>query len=427
MTDVKMEVDYCNRCRCQFCGEYCATYQVHRWVPFSARGRMDSAWALQERIVEYSGDLRDTIYTCQLCRRCHEACSSALPGKIDIPETMIQLRNDIVTNHPELEPKVFRDLCKNIVKMGNVIGVDSKEKNVWAKKLNLRDSGPTVFWATCMNPLMGYFEVALKSSKKYNISMEKMIGMNKGFKKFGIDRIVRMLSDAAFNSSESYRQTLVHAVEILQHIGIDVGYLSDEPCCGLALHTYGHLDEFEKHSQKTFEHFQNKGVKEIIGLNPPCLTALRDEYPKYNEDYDLDVKHLLEPVAQKVQDGQLKLTSKQALKVTYHDPCYMTRYMNVIEQPRTILNNIEGVTLVETENAGKITNCCGGGGPEVKYSDISINMGIRRAKELLATDPDIILTSCPICLVMLKIGVEQAGSSVVVEDITDFIHRSLPV
>ncbi len=426
---IAQDIEYCERCRCHFCTEYCASYQVSKWLPWSARGRMDISRYLNEGSLIFDENVRDAIYTCQLCRRCSEHCSAVLPNdrKIDVAETMVLMRNEIVTKHPELEPDVFREMCANMKECGAMVATTPKEKTAWVKGLDLREGGERIFFASCMNPLMGYFAMALESAQKYKMSMTGLLKAEKGMRKLKLDKVFRSIADTALKSNEGYVQTLRSSVKILQKLGLEVGYLADEPCCGAALHTYGHLDDFQAHSQKTWATLKQQGVREIIMINPICQGIMASVYPQFVEGWDITCRHLWEVVAEKIQSQDISLESPQERTVTFHDPCYAARYVNQIEPPRVILNNTRNIRFVEAEYHGRFTNCCGGGGAEVKYSELTTKMATNRVKELLETGADTIVTSCPICVVMLKLGVKEAGLKAEVMDIAEFIASGLQI
>lgn len=424
---INRDIDYCERCRCQFCTEYCASYQVTKRLPWSARGRLDIARYLRDGEMEFDEQVRDAVYTCQLCKRCYEHCSAVLPDhkRIDVAEMMVFFRNEIVTKHPGLEPDVFRDMCENMKTCGAIVATSAKEKAAWAKDLGLLEGGERIFYASCMNPLMGYFEMALKTSEKIGMSMKGLIKAEKGIRKLKLDKVLRGIANSALHSNDIYLETLRNSVKILQKLDINVGYLSDEPCCGAALHTYGHLGDFKEHAKKTFQALKEKGIREVIMINPICQGIMATVYPNFVDGWDIQCLSFLDIVAEKVKQQEIRLALGEELTVTYHDPCYGTRYLDQVTASREILKNIENLNFVEPEYHGKKTNCCGGGGPEVKYSELSMTMAKNRAVELLETGADKIITACPVCVVMLRLGVKEAGKKAEVLDLSDLICRAL--
>jgi len=115
--------------------------------------------------------------------------------------------------------------------------------------------------------------------------------------------------------------------------------------------------------------------------------------------------------------------------ITYHDPCILSRYLGLTEEPRQILRAIEGVQFVEVErNNEKWSTCCGGGGGfEVIFPEISHTLAANRVRELLATGASIIVTSCPGCLIQLKDGVKKLKArKVQVMDMADLLRSAMP-
>ena len=55
----------------------------------------------------------------------------------------------------------------------------------------------------------------------------------------------------------------------------------------------------------------------------------------------------------------MNLKTEEDVVVTYHDPCRLGRQMNIYEEPRDLVNAVEGVNLVEMEHTGEDALCCG--------------------------------------------------------------------
>ena len=97
--------------------------------------------------------------------------------------------------------------------------------------------------------------------------------------------------------------------------------------------------------------------------------------------------------------------------IAYHDPCYLSRYNGVYQEPREIIDRIPKAKFKEMERSKTTTFCCGGGGVhmwiEEQHGTTKINH--LRMDEVIETGADTIATSCPYCLQMLEEGIEQKG------------------
>jgi heterodisulfide reductase subunit D len=195
---------------------------------------------------------------------------------------------------------------------------------------------------------------------------------------------------------------------VLRNLGIQPGYLAeDEPCCGAPLHQAGLQTKFAENARRAYRTLKSSGVKRVIGIVPYCTHALVKLFPLYVDGYDLEVRHFLEIVAEKISSYKFRFPRK--VRVTYHDPCQLVRFMSLIEEPRRILKAIEGIELVETDwTKGEWATCCGGGGGfETVFPELSQVLAVNRVTELLETRPDIIVTHCPGCIMQLKDGLRQ--------------------
>jgi glycolate oxidase iron-sulfur subunit len=93
------------------------------------------------------------------------------------------------------------------------------------------------------------------------------------------------------------------------------------------------------------------------------------------------------------------------LVATYHDPCHASRGQGLTKEPREILNNIEGIEYREMPEADW---CCGGAGSyALSHYDLSQRVLDRKMENLKKTDADLLVTSCPACMIQLAYGVRR--------------------
>jgi heterodisulfide reductase subunit B len=317
----------------------------------------------------------------------------------------------------------------NVLEKGSLTGV-SANRAAWAKGLNLPLKAEYTFFAGCGYQHMKFVEGmmgALKNAEKFGLGVSKVMGMGKIFGKIGID-LTSITAKITASKEDPYTGILSKAVRVLQELGVDVGYLhEEEPCCGSPLYYTGFEDEYAEHAQKNYRILKSFGVKKIIGLVPACTSALRNIYPKYIDKYDLEVEHFLEVVARRLGETGKKLKLKEKRVVTYHEPCQLSRYLGLIKQPREIMKEIEGLELVEPDpdHRGEWSTCCGGGGLEVCFPELSERLGTRRVDDLLKTGATIIATSCPACVLQMSKAVEKLQVNVKVVDLVEILNEAL--
>ena len=317
----------------------------------------------------------------------------------------------------------------NVLAKGNLTGL-SEKKDLWAGNLNLPKQAEYTFFAGCGFQHMKYVEGmmgALKSAGKLGIGVGKAVGISKAFGKVGIN-LTGLTAKATASKEDPYTPVLVNSVNILKKLGITVGYLGDdEPCCGSPMYYAGFEDDYAKNARESYKKFKEAGVKKIIGLIPACTSSIKNNFPNYVDDFDLEVYHILEVIARQLQNGQAKPKAGKNMTVTYHDPCQLSRYMKITKEPRQILRSIEGIELVEpdAEEIGRWSTCCGGGNMETTHPELSARIGERRLEALQNTGASVIVTNCPACEMQLRHMVKKTGAKTEVMDIMQLLDESL--
>lgn len=331
------------------------------------------------------------------------------------------LRNVVPAGHIHIK--------ENVLEKDNLTGV-SESKALWAKDLDLPKKAKYTFFAACGYQHMKYVEgmmKALKSAGKMGMGMGKVVGIGKAFKKVGVD-LTNITAKMTASKDDPYTPVLISSVNLLRKLGVDVGYMyEDEPCCGSPTYYAGFESDYAEHAKKNYLVFKSFGIKNLIGLVPACTSALRDVYPKYVEGYDLEVQHVLEVAAKRLKETGIKPKVKEKIAVTYHDPCQLSRYLEITDEPRQIINTIEGVELIEPdlEQCGKWSTCCGGGGLEVTHPELSERIGMRRAEELLKTGANVIVSNCPACELQLTKIIKKMDANVAVIDLVRLLDEAL--
>ena len=332
-------------------------------------------------------------------------------------------------NERKLVPPGLSYIADNIRDSDNILGLPVEARAKWAEGLVFSSDRSTSFFAGCGYQYSSMLEplvTLVRTADRMSINPDLPVVLAGIPKKMGID-VAGIYTKVLSRDESSDSGVLRDAVRVLKHLGVDMAYLGrDEPCCGAPLYHTGLQREFAVNADKAFKRFRSLGVKKIIGIVPSCTYALRSLFTRTVPGYDIEVSHFIEEVAGKIKPGQFRYPGN--IKVAYHDPCQLGRYMGLIDQPRQVLRAIENVEPVEPEwTSGEWSTCCGGGGGfEVVFPDMSQTLAEGRVKELLDTGADILVTQCPGCLMQLKSGLKALKKDKVeVVDLATLLARSM--
>jgi glycolate oxidase iron-sulfur subunit len=112
-------------------------------------------------------------------------------------------------------------------------------------------------------------------------------------------------------------------------------------------------------------------------------------------------------------------SSADPITVTYHDPCHATRGQGLSKEPREILKKMPGIEYKELPEADW---CCGGAGSyALSHYDLSRRVLDRKMENLKKTGADVIVTSCPACMIQLSYGIRKHGLKVKVSHISQVV------
>ena len=194
----------------------------------------------------------------------------------------------------------------------------------------------------------------------------------------------------------------------------------DEGCCGSILLRIGQPEDAKSLAKINIETIKSRGYHEVVTSCPGCLRTMSSEYPKMVGTTPFKVRHISQFLIEKT-DELKKHLKPMNIKVVYHDPCHLGRYMGVYEEPRDLIKLVPSVELVEFKfNRAKALCCGSGGGVRSVFPDLSTE--VTRAiinDPFKTTGAQMIITACPFCNFSFK----EAGG-IEVMDLPEFLLRA---
>jgi len=210
---------------------------------------------------------------------------------------------------------------------------------------------------------------------------------------------------------------------VLHRAGVKLDILGgEEYCCTSPMLRTGQTGLTTEFAQHNIRAVEKRGAQAMVTTCAGCFKTSSTDYGKYFSNPSFPVYHFSQFVNKLIKEKKLKFTKDIKAKITYHDPCHLGRHGGVFEDPREVLKKIPGVELVEMPRNRMGSRCCGaGGGYKSGYNQLAVNIAAERVKEAIATGADILVTTCPFCVLNLQAGAKQIGADIKVLDISELL------
>jgi Fe-S oxidoreductase len=386
---------------CYRCQEVCPPYNTgkvlspaameinKRYLLNAEGGRLAAGEPSSQRLVEWVIP-PEAIWACTACGACVDICpvnNEPMRDILDIRRSLVLMENEF----PAQLQNAFRGMERNV----NPWNVSPAERMKWAEGLNVPviDQNPTpeiLWWVGCAPA-----------------------------------------TDArAQKTSRAFAQ-------ILSAAGINYAVLGqNEQCSGDSARRAGNEFLFNELAKANVEILNEVAPPRIVTTCPHCLHTLKNEYPAFGGNYA--VIHHTQLIQELVEAGRLKFRSEIVpskngfQKVTWHDPCYLGRQNNILEAPRTVVQQF-AADFTEMPRHGKKSFCCGAGGAQMWKEEEHGAEGVNqnRMREAIAVTrasnqgSGTLAVGCPFCMVMLTDASRAAGDQVQVMDIAEIVAARL--
>jgi Fe-S oxidoreductase/nitrate reductase gamma subunit len=333
-----------------------------------------------------AGDVMDpnVFWTCNTCMACVEAC----PVGINHVDQIVGNRRNLTMMQGQI-PHEAQATLRSLESLGNPYG-PAEDRVKWLDGLNVPllqpgDAVDYLYWVGCVS--------AFDPRKQ---------------------KIAKAL------------------VSIMQKAGLSFGVLgSMEGCTGDPARRLGEENLFQTLAKQNIELLKSVSFKVLVANCPHCFNTIKNEYPQFGnlgEGREPEIIHHSQLLKQLIAEDKLPLKEGALKDVTFHDPCYLGRYNDEYDAPRSSLKAVKGLKIIEMERSREKGLCCGAGGGHF-WMDLKIGERVNsiRAQEAADTGASTVATACPFCMQMMEDGVKLTHNDnrLDVRDIAEVIAERL--
>ena len=213
-----------------------------------------------------------------------------------------------------------------------------------------------------------------------------------------------------------YPETGFNVIKVLEKAGCTVHYNPNQTCCGQPAFNSGYWDETAGFAKKFLTDFNAE--MPVVSPSGSCSGFIIHHYQKVLKNQpELLAKHeLIKGKIFELSDFLVNVLKVENLgtkfphKVTFHDSCSALREYGIKDEPRKLLQNIEGLELIEMEESD---TCCGFGGTfAVKNTSISAAMAEKKVQNALATGVECIVSTEASCLMNINGYIKKHNLSI---------------
>jgi Fe-S oxidoreductase len=193
------------------------------------------------------------------------------------------------------------------------------------------------------------------------------------------------------------REIVLALARVLRHAGITFGVLRKERCTGDPARRLGNDLAFSQVAEQNIETLKAANVGKMVSICPHCVRTIGTDWREAGATFQIE--HHSELLA-RIQ-GRLPEPRGNRESVVFHDPCYLGRYRDVYDEPRSVAGRYGEV--MDPRRARERSFCCGAGGGQMFLGEeTGKRVNVERAEELVGTGAAVIGTACPFCQTMFR-------------------------
>lgn len=208
-----------------------------------------------------------------------------------------------------------------------------------------------------------------------------------------------------------------HTMEILKQIPYIKIIEKDFDCCGIPFLSSGNLERYEEVKAHNLKLIDECEFDYILTDCASCESTLKGYFNEITTSATppRNDTSLFINLGELIIKQNIKFKSEKSVKVTFHKPCHMENYDYV----KSLLANCENVEYIEMKDYDE---CCGFAGEfALKNHKLSVDISKKKAMNIIKTGADIVVTTCPSCVMGLKQGLFGLKNTPKVLSLSEFL------
>jgi Fe-S oxidoreductase/nitrate reductase gamma subunit len=325
----------------------------------------------------------ETLWSCTTCLACVETC----PVGIEHVPMIVQMRRNLV--EAGRMDGALQGVLEKLGRYGNSFGQSERTRGRWTQGLPFK----------------------VKDARKEPVDLLWFVGDYASF-------------------DPSLQEITRATARVFHRAGLDFGILYEgERNAGNDVRRVGEEGLFQLLVEKNLAALGKAQFREMVTSDPHSYSTLKFEYPEFGGSFR--IRHYTEVLLELIATGRLRVARRLEGTVTYHDPCYLSRYTEVTEAPRAILARL-GLTLKEMARNRTNSFCCGAGGGRIWMSDAGkaerpSEQRIREALEIPGVQYFVV--ACPKDVTMYRDAVKTSGNEgrIQVKELIELVEEATTI
>ena len=414
-------VEGVNRCvHCGLCLAYCPTFSLLGTEMDSPRGRIHLIKSLAEGRIALSDSTVEHLDLCLSCRACETVCPSGVP----YGELIEAARAEIERQRPGGPlRRLFRWLnFAVLLPHPKALGLAAAGLRFYQASGLRRLARGSGLLRLLPGPLAAWEPLLPELPPARDRAPLPEVTPAQGARRARVGLLTGCIQQVAFGPQN--RAT----ARVLARNGAEVVAPRDQACCG-ALHAHSGEHELALAlARRVIQVFESAGVEHVIvntsgcGAHMKAYGTLLGGDPVWRDRaarFASRVRDVSEFLAMEPLRGPLRSVPRT---VTYHDPCHVVHGQKIRKEPRALLAQVPGLTLVELAEADW---CCGSAGTyNLVQPEMAQRLQQRKIAHIRETGAEAVVTANPGCIIQIAQGLRDAGAPVQVLHIVEVLDQA---
>jgi len=421
--DVKELEDQLAVCtRCGMCQANCPLFaQTHQEADVS-RGKLVLIQGLIDQMFDDPKGVNKRLQRCLLCGSCAHGC----PSSVNTIEIFLKARA-IITQYLGLsfsKKMIFKKLLCRPETFNGIMNIAAPFQKLFFKK---EQNSQGTSCARIASPLLRHRHIVPLKAAAFHKTLNNMDyhGKGRGIK---VAFFVGCLIDKAFPN-------IAHSViHVLEHFNAQVFIPFRQGCCGIPALASGDVQTFEALVKTNVNLFSREKFDYLVTACATCSSTIIKQWPALIKQKETTLSGQVEDLAQKTVDISWLLEKRFDLSlsvsknggpkevITYHDPCHLKKSLGIFNEPRQVIL-ASGNELKEMKESD---TCCGMGGSfNLDHYDLSSQIGLKKAENIMDTKCSTVATSCPACMMQISDMLAKEKQSIKVKHPVEIYSEAL--